>query len=352
MSDYFIKIDKTFSTSFFYERVLGDLHECISDGKKPRVIFDLSETTFVDALVIPNFLCTGYLLKDWTGNVPIITTLSKNYYSSRFDTAKYLYDIGFSRIAQDYNLFEINDFGNQDKESLISEYSRTYLFNDFNVSKQDIARTISQKSKMLFEKHLRNYFADDEIFGYCNIFAKFAAELCNNSLVHGKSFSIMTIQSNVKLGKVSIAVSDCGCGFYNSLCQKIITNEAHDFYTIDKNDFMKNTDTRSLNAIIESTFYRYFDKVYGIWDIANTVFKHDGTIRIHSSDSRIVLTPRTFQLIFEVCKDPESLKRLLVKEFVQKKDYNFKSGMRFKGVHYEIEIPFNTEKRRGAYENY
>jgi hypothetical protein len=349
MSDYFIKIDKFFSTSFFYERVLKELHNCLRENINHRVIFDFSETVFVDALVIPNLLCVGGILRETTGQLPVITTINNYIYTSRTNVAQYLSDIGFTAIAQSYNLFEFSVHSYKRKSTLIKDYSTTYLFDNPHETKQNMANRISRKSRELFETHLKEYFDEDDVFGYCNIFAKFAAELCNNSLTHGKSCSYMTIQSNLEKQKISIAVSDYGRGFYNSLYEKILSDDTFEFHTIDKDSFKTRSENSSLYAIIESTFYRYFNKDYGIWNIADTVLGQEGIIRIHSTDARIILTPNKFPLILAVCSDAESLKEVLSREFIERKDYNYKSGLKFPGVHYEIEMPLKISRKGGAY---
>jgi len=366
MKNYFIKIAKNFSTSFFYEKLLKEMHICLKEDINNKVVFDMSETTFIDALVIPNLLCVGSILKETTGHMPIITTINTQVYSTKADTAQFLYEIGFIELAQRLNLFEIHCFGSDGKRPIIREYSTTYYFDlsykakTATETKRRIARRISDKSRELFEEHLKDYFDTDSEIGYCNKFARIAAELCSNSLIHSNIPSFMTIQSNLFNQTVSIAVSDRGCGFYDSLYSKLIDEEIKvsegrqldktiQFYTINKNSFKELTDKRSLHAIVESTFFRYYEgKVYGISDIASTVLKEGGLIRIHSTDSRIKLTQSNFPFIFQMCEDPERLRNMLIKEFIKKKDYNFKSGLKFMGVHYEIEMPIKTSSRSGT----
>jgi hypothetical protein len=350
MAEYIIKIEGLFSTSVFYKTILKELHNCFSDDKENRVIFDFTEVTYIDALVIPNLLSVGYIIKKATNKIPIISAINNSIYAYKTNIMQYLYDIGFTKHAKNYGLFEIHDYNIDKSKKMLPEYCTTFCFNDGKQSKESIAEQIMLESGQLFNEHLKEYFDDDEIFGYKNIFAKFAAELCNNSAMHGKSFSFMTIQSNRGQEKVSIAVSDCGCGFYESLYKKIINKSLErPLLTIENEGFLdKNTENLSLHSIIECTFYRYFDRAYGIWDIAKTVLNNGGVIRIHSNDSRIILTPNKFPLILEVCNDPEALKDILLKEFLGSKDYNFITGLKFGGVHFEIEMPMKHKNKGWA----
>lgn len=345
MADYLIKIKGGFSTSVFYNNVLKELHKCLVEDNQNRVIFDFSMTTYIDALVIPNLLCVGYILREETKQIPLITTLNTDIYTSKSNIMQYLNDIGFIEHAYKLKLFEFYNPELKPKSNMIPEYCATFFFNNDKKSKEDIASEISNRSYKLFNKHLKNYFDEDAIFGYGNIFAKFAAELCNNSSIHGNSFSFMTIQSNIKLQIVSIAVSDCGCGFYESLSKKIESGklDKQELITIDKNTFINvKSENIALYSILESTFYRYFDKAYGIWDIARTVLKKSGVIRIHSSDSRIILTPNKFPLVLDLCKNANELKAVLLEEFINKKDYNYFTDLKYNGVHFEIEMPMST----------
>ena len=346
MADYIIKVEGLFSTSVFYRQILKELHSCLQQSKENRVVFDFTETTYIDALVIPNLLCVGYIIRSTTNKTPVIARMNNSIYTYKTNIMQYLYDIGFIKHARNYGLFEIHDYNIDKNKKIIPEYCTTFCFNNTGQSKEQIAEQINIESGKLFSEHLKEYFDDDEIFGYKNIFAKFAAELCNNSAVHGESFSFMTIQSNREQGKVSIAVSDCGCGFYESLCKRLENNTLdRPLLTISDDEFLdKTSENLSLHSIIECTFYRYFDKAYGIWDIARTVLKSGGVVRIHSNDSRIILTPNMFPLILELCKSPEELRNILLIQFLERKDYNFITGLKFGGVHFEIEMPM---KNRG-----
>ena len=350
MSDYAIRIEGGFTTSVFYNYVLKELHKCLSGNRESRVVFDFTKTKYVDALVIPNLLCVGYILKEHNGKTPIVATIDESLYVSNSSVLKYLREIGFVHYCEKYGLFEIHGF-EKNTMSLIPEYCATFCFDNEDISKDSIAREITKKSYNLFKNHLTNHFDEDDIFGYGNKFAKFGAELCKNSSIHGDSFSFMTIQSYIRRQTVSIAVSDCGHGFYNSLSNRIANSiESHQLLTIDDSSFLdEKSENLTLHSIIECAFYRYFDSVYGLWDIAKTVLSDGGLIRIHSSDSRIIFTPETFRFI-SVFDKREDLRDYLIKKFLKSKNYRYHQNLKYRGVHIEIEMPMKSNKRRVGYD--
>ncbi len=341
MEKYNIRIEGDFTTTVFYQKVLRQLHIYYKDFVDNVVVFDLSMTTRIDPLIIPNLLCVGEILRDTTGHPAVINTL--NFVRGN-RIKKYLEDIGFVDLA--FGIYEFYDAGSDNQKSTIREYCKSYCFKDENATKKQIAQKISRESRELFIRHLNNFFEEDEYFGYMNIFAKFASEMCHNSIHHGNAFSYMTIQSISSINRVKIAVSDCGVGFYRSLLKKIINeNLEHPFYTIDEEKFLSaKIDQITLNTILECSFYRYFDEEYGLWNIAKRVINGDGVIRIHSNNAQIILTSNLFPIILKTCKDEESLKSVLTKEFIRRKNYNYRDKLKFPGVHIEIEMPLNKSQ--------
>ena len=116
-------------------------------------------------------------------------------------------------------------------------------------------------------------------------------------------------------------------------------------FTIDKKELNNSVNNElSLNDIIECTFYRFFEKPYGICDIVRAVLKAGGKLRIHSGDTQIIITKR-FLSIFENSKTAIELSANLTDCLVNNKDYNYKEGLKFQGTHIEIEMPIEIRRR-------
>jgi hypothetical protein len=134
-----------------------------------------------------------------------------------------------------------------------------------------------------------------------------------------------------------------GVGYLRSILRKFDKGDDQIKF-ISINEPIKAKQYSNLAAILDALFYRYNKEVFGIYDIVKLVFREKGTVRVHSENTQLVLTPNSlpneiekidvlghFIAIHEgdIAKDPKYVSVRISKE-------------KLHGVHYEFEIPLHS----------
>ena len=312
-----INIPIQFSSAGFYNTILPQVLYSLSDYAV-RIIFDFSSTRNINALVIPDLLCIGYDIKKKTGEPAVIYIPE----TMEMETLKnYLYQIRFTELARKRNQ-EIFKFiysptaGMSGKK--IDPLCRTFFF-DTKITRDEISRIITFHILEFADKYLSQFIykeIEDNIQKkdviYKNAIVEFIREAVYNCSEHSESFSIATLHANYNDKKVYISISDYGRGFLKSS-----TTKCH-------NEF---------DAIMKGVYKRCNERIYGLYNMVETVLRFNGMIRIHSNDIRVVFSPKW--------KEP-FLNRTLEESYSFKK-YNVRNTAFFKGAHIEIELPFAGE---------
>jgi hypothetical protein len=327
---YDISIEGNLTSYVFYNTLLKKLHDYYKEDGKNQLIFDFSNLKTIEALVIPNLLCIGYIIKQNSGLAPGI------YIADNINTGylkKYINDIGFVSFAEKFNLFKFQDSIKDGLDGKEMDRLNTTIFFDRSEDEGTTWFNILNSTKGFADKYLSEFNIYDGDENPNNLIVEICKEVVENSKKHGKSFAFMTLQYNYRREKVYIAISDCGIGFKNSINEKIENKNL-------ENQITENNVSDEIQGIIQGIYARAKSKTYGLYNvIAKTLYK-EGTVRIHSMDTQLVLTENLFWKMSQPDK-PASLVKIISNDEVKQ---NVRSNLKYGGVHIEIEIPLRRSE--------
>lgn len=279
------------------------------------------------------------------------------------------FEIDCFSLSQDDNLrLELDGLTEEEKRDKLVEYYMfkvekrfSKLFPEFNSSKNFLQNT-------------------SNIIDYRKFYVHVLPELITNGVLHSGANTFASLYKDMY--KTKISVSDNGIGFNESLNSK----ENLGFY---KRDLLKKELSRKDNHNINSSFlihlHSIFETLYfsmlknrlGLFDlICNVILMLDGTFRIHTENTQLVLSKRITDTIVKLYNKRKEIVKLhdekllgkinsdelhmqmeilsshalgLFLDFYEQilgkysKDVRFSSirffPVKFKGVHIEVEIP-------------
>lgn len=327
------KVPHILSSREFYKML--DVFDAIINQDEVFVL-DFTNVTKIDAVVIPNLLLLGRYLEQKTFNIPYIRlgeNLSAGYLK------KYLSNIKFYQLSELYFYYEneaekyggllgkdMDDRNTTERFSIedgavvarrrlyynIFPFIKHYLKN-FNIYENDVDLALDQ-----------NTFNN-------NIIAKFLEQMIDNSFAHGMSDAFVTVQTNYKMNRIYMSISDFGVGFYKSILAEMPTKSSDEVTKNNDNNILMRNPKNELEAIWIGIYKRRNSETYGLYNVIKSVLKLNGTIRIHSNDTQLILTDRLID---------KFLKGTLINSD-QLTRYNIIRTSHFEGVHIEIEIPLN-----------
>lgn len=390
--DYRIAIDGNLTSYVFYNDVLAQLHNYFSDNIQSRILFDFSRVKSIDALVLPNLLCTGYWIAQHR-NAPARIFIPGNQESIPLRT--YLEQTRFVKMAQTYGLFELDEDISGGLNDAVSRPTLNKLELFQNVYKDgpageerdiDVPKTKERAWEQLkgtfvpfvatfLQKSTNTYVQShkQEIFSDLLSFCK---ELIENALLHGRSFCFLNMQYSSNFGKqIRLSISDCGMGFKQSvnadrsrsqyivsLQQQIqesaeqertklenkIRRLSDQCYPLRQDDVERLAEYPHLDTSLDGIVYGLLSrraKPYGLYNIHDKIIhRMGGTIRIHSNDTQLILSQRMW-LPLAVCDTPRDLVMLLRTD--EQYAANVRTNLTFKGVHIEIEIMLDEDRGNG-----
>lgn len=319
MKSVYINIPRDLTSYEFYNDVLEKIKK-VKREEEQEIILDFSETYRIEALIVPNMLCLGYELREKFGKVTKIFIPDITYSG---ELKNYMNEIGFIKNAKKFRLYEFvfpPDGGLTGKK--IDPICGTLYFDTQN-SIDEINRGVKFGIAPFAEQYLSKFESvrvyNDNVF-YENDITEFLTEMIINCKIHAKSFSFTTMHAKYSNNKIYIAVSDFGCGFYN---------------TIGLSEKCKD----EVEAILAGVYKRKSSKVYGLYNVIRRVLEYNGKVRIHSNNAQVIFTPRTLKNFVEgKLFDDNSFKK-----------YNIKRELPFSGVHIEIELPLERRKENVYY---
>lgn len=329
MKKYFnVGFDKKITLYKFNKNILPMLHEYFINNRDKELIFDFSNVEFIDSEVIPLFLSTGFIIKNYYGYPPPI------YIPWRLELLSFLYDIGFFNIVRKYNLFELDErlIGGFETGK-ISKRRFTYCF-EYGTSTFEI-REVIRNSHSIIEGFANSDSKEEVISAIC--------EICKNGCNHSGELCFITIDANKKINKAIISISDPGVGFYYTFFHKI-KEGFDDFKTCQKEDFIAQVGNNRIKySIGEAIFYRKYWRKYGIYQVVENIFKRNGTFKIQSSNVQFVLTKKNFGNYMD---DERSIVDLYKSSSNYKSNYSQFNPIRtiqgsLKGSHIVFTIPIN-----------
>lgn len=383
--DYVIAIEGNLTPFVFYNTIVNEMHDYFSTKNESNIVFDFSKVEAIDALVLPNLLCTGYwILKYRSRPAKIYIPGNLEFVPIR----TFLNNTGFIRLAQLYGLFEFDadiSGGLKDSEygeslNRIEVYQITYKEN--TNGEIDVKQTRSnawerlKKTFVPFIDEFLKYSTDQYVLKnklqISRSLLSFNRELIENSLLHGQSFCFVAMQYTSSYRKqIKLSIADCGVGFrkclnlersrsleIQDLKQKMETctydkeraaiqlqiQEIQDeCYPLRDEDIIRLAQQPHLETELEGIVYGLLSrksKPYGLYNIHRIIRAMGGTIRIHSNDTQLILSERT-GLLLEVCGGSEQLISVLESEQYRS---NIRTGLRFRGTHIEMDIMLEEPK--------
>lgn len=360
MEYYHILMYGGLSSHKFYHTLLPELHSYAVNKSGKAILFDFTNVKAISPLVIPNLLCLGYIIKSNYYHTPLIYVPD----NSAADRLRYyLHDIDFVKLSKKYGLFEFTnsiDYGELqnilDQVCATSEFNLPDLVGDCEnacdkVVEDRVRDKVHKEFGTFFKKYMGNfsYTVKDTTIGIdtkdtCDKFAEnICTQLLTNALCHGRSFAFMTAQVNYKFRRVYLSIGDCGIGLKEGINYKIANQ---------KEPFENFTEMVSdeLSAIITAIFARAEDKdhnnqIYGLYPLVKTTIQNGGIVRIHSNNTRLILTENLLQQL-EIStyrrSDIKQIRTSFLKPLYDKDGeylYNVEPNLKYGGTHIEIEIP-------------
>lgn len=347
-----IKMKTSLTTYKFYielwPQILDEI-EKLENGED--FILDFSDTEAIDGTAIPNLLNIARIVIRDKNIIPqiYIANISKNN-----KLMWYLEWIGFFNACDFYQFYEVNTMRISAKRNF--EEASTYIFveNAKTDSESERARIENSVLKKITNNSYYSFWekwvdfnitvSENELFNFAE---KMIRNLCVNTGIHTKEYSILVLQSNKKNKKLLISVADCGKGFYFSFCNKKVktedgTEKYYETVSMPREEFIKlKGSDADLYAIVEALCYRFGSNVYGLYHILLRTIKVGGTLRIHSNRKRVVLTAKNCKGLETASTAPKFAAKLL---FYAKSKYVSQDTCQYPGVHIELEIPYMKEK--------
>lgn len=310
MNSTYIEVPYNLTSYEFYNNLLFQKRQ-LKIRSDQEIVLDFSKTHKIEPLTIPNMLCLGYEIKRTYGKTAIIYIPETSYSG---ELKNYLNEIGFIKYVRKYKLYEFSSLPYGGLEGKKIDPLCGTLYFDAYSSIDEITRGIQWYVEPFSRQYLsifdNSYAYMEDYWGYSNDINNFLEEIINNCRVHAKSFSFTTLHAKHSLGKIFIAISDFGCGFFRTMEKDCICED-------------------EVNAILAGIYRRKNSKVYGLYNVIRKVLEYNGKFRIHSKNSQVIFTPRIYD---DFIKE----KLLLNDEF---RRYNVKTNIPFEGVHIELELP-------------
>lgn len=389
--DYRIVTDGNLTSYVFYNEVIAQLHNYFSKGIQSRIVFDFSQVKSIDALVLPNLLCTGYWIEQHRGT-PARIFIPGNLASVPLRT--FLERTKFVELAKTYGLFEFDEDISGGLKDTVSRPTLNKLalfqiaYKDSSTSEQsdiDVAKTKEvawEQLKKTFVPFIST-FLQKSTDPYVQTHRKeissdllsFCKELIENALLHGRSFCFFNMQYSSTFRKqIKLSISDCGMGFKRSInedysrSQHILSlqqlvdsvgaeraqmeDEIHQLlsqcYPLQQDDVDRLAGYPHMSTELEGIIYGLLSrrfKPYGLYNIHQKIIhRMGGTIRIHSNDTQVILSQRMWAPL-AVCDAPEDLVKLLCAN--NQYTANVRTGLTFKGTHIEIEFMLGEDGEDG-----
>lgn len=328
-----IVVPENVTSYVFYNEIMNDVFDSFDETDIENFIFDFSKVNFINPKVFPNLLSLGIILKNYLKKSPQI------YFIPNPNLFKYLDEIKFFYINRKFGIFELNEdvIGGYSTDTRGMAENCAIHFFDVNTRKKEIFEKYSNYYLLaLKNKHIK----DEKARRLIDIISEFTENAC----IHSETGSFVSSQINTNK-YFYVSISDYGIGFRKSFGKK----EKEKGYLPQFYRQFPDSSYINLFSIIEAIFYNSKKKVYGIFSGIKAVLELNGTIRIHSTDTQLILTKSNFEKYLLVDIQNEDEKNDFVNSFAgslmlsPQKELQYSAlrltRYKFKGVHIEIEIP-------------
>lgn len=350
------------TSNLFYSQLLRTVNSIIQNRKceTEEIVFDFTGLKSINSLVLPNLLTLGVIIKSHDIMPTLLVTPRLS--SDDYDNINYFLSYsGFFEVNKKYDIFnlpiyrkEITRFNKILMFSFENNDSHNRIIKELWTESKEFISSIIEKTNIykkidsaLLPEHIKDKKIDDLFKKYSSDILNPISQLSNNSIVHGNSYSFISLSHIEKNNNVLISVSDFGMGFYNSINAKIkdiekdesLDQETREIVIKLYEESQNKTDYKDLYSIIIAMIYRGLTNsrsqnhhIYGINSVANFFLSNNGFIRIHSNEFQIILSNKFLPFI----EKDKILK--LPNELIKNKGYNLRKTPEYPGVHIEMEL--------------
>lgn len=348
-----LKYSGTISIFYFYDTIISEINSLKAQGFWGQIILDFSDVEKLESPVIPNLLILGNYINDCIGNKPLIY-IDETRTSGALK--RYLYKIAFFNLCEQNERFylDCDKYTGWPETSEMDKANTTVYFQPGSLDELDEWQKKMEYPKLsarIWDDIYNNLynFASNYLGCYqkytkyndvrsemeSNMALSMIHEVVKNSLSHGKSYSYVTFQIDRSYKKIYLTFSDYGVGFLKTIAEK-----------------EKNVKNEGM-AIIKGIFARAEESGYGLFEVVSKSLQCFGVVRIHSNDTKIVLT-NSEEDVEEIGDDGcypylTYVKRHdfngLLKKLYKHKNYNYIEKCFFPGVHVEIVLPIEIKTR-------
>lgn len=361
-----VRAEGKITSYVFYNKLVPQVLQKLNCMEmKEEFVLDLSETESIDAMAVPLLLSMARWIICIKETVPQIYIPSCK---DKDNLKKYLEQVGFFNVCDFYTYYEINT----ERINVRRDASNlaTYVFtenarNDSQEERERIEETVYRKLISNSYSQFWGYWTEYNIsqkFDYLeNVVERVTRAICANTGIHTNENAILTLQRNRKLQRVCISIADCGRGLYNTLKEKVNEGKFQPALLLpDKFKVLSGAEA-DLYAIIEALSYRFKARKYGLYHVLMKNIElgkkrredrnewekkereNSWIMRIHTNNKRMVLTEKNCKgLEYAVSREQFAYKLLMM----AKSEYVAKTTSNYPGVHIEIEILYDKEKRR------
>lgn len=385
----------------FLDRLISCFDESMDE--KPIISFKLTDDNDlisgryrIDPISIPLLLSLTQQLKR---NQNAAITLELSNYPATLKVLEFLYRSDFFNVVgneknpgyssgMDLLSFDTRCIGGFSSGNIRPEHKiRCYSKNDdpFLQAVYFSDKSDDEKRDFFVDHYAYKVFQHFEVLlrestgEFASLYVDVLSELITNGIMHSGS-DVFALMFSDKFS-IKFSISDNGVGLYNSLISKGDNKYYKRFELFEKifesTSLTRNTLTNSLVVIFETLLFSMSKKRLGLFDLmVNVVNHYSGYFRLHNECSQVIFSPRLgkelellenirneirniyfekeFKKIDETAFDRE-IKRLisegelLLLNLFQSTlkyysdDVKFSAirtfGVRFKGVHVEVELP-------------
>lgn len=347
-----IKIgNKWDETEFFdaYDLVM----KRIGDISETEIVFDISECSWIENVVIPDILVFAEILK-YDYKKKLILFLPKHGKTIK-RIKGYLNDIKFVDIAEwednidvEYVVYDRDETAKR----ILPDYCMTTSYkieikdlpNEERKKKEErVVRQIEQdvlnNYMELFQKYLAQFFyleaADDGNIEF-NSIQVFIIQISANAIVHGHKKVFVTMQANIDEKLCTISVSDNGIGMTEGIREKYRAGIRMSLVARDTFEKLEPFH-QDIVSVIEALAYRYNDKLYGLYNIFLQVLNEKGEIHIHTNNALLLFKDECINYL-DNARNKDEFALGLYNYLVRNKNNVIKTK-HFQGTHIKLLIP-------------
>ena len=330
--------NKPHLTSYvFYHYLIPTLHGVFVRNRHAKVGLDLFGIETLSPQAIAGLLCVGEILRRYYDEpVELLLEWKPKLLGE-------LRDFGFFELASRRDLFAY------DEEMLggmpVNSADRSLRILELHSGPVSSADELADLMSLRYERTLASYFSARES---ARSFARTVGELVHNAITHGGAPCYLSAYGHAWKGLVC-AVFDTGIGFVGSHRRKL-----DDLRLFSPEEMCLDDGNEHYRGIIEAAFRRLASKTFGLASTIDDITSKSGTVRLHSVNTQVVLTRKTWEKLVGVDRNHREFVDSLIGHLRARSAFapgSQQSPLRtwqakLSGVHIEFEIPAPSSSRK------